>query len=119
MSDCPVKYALDLLNGKWKLRILWELDQQETIRFNELQRRLSGISSVMLSKSLEELERHKIVDRRQYQEIPPRVEYSLTALGKAIDPALRALGEWGSQACAQAQPAGDDEKVCATGGVDR
>lgn len=100
MEDCPVKYALDLLNGKWKLRILWELNQQETIRFNELQRRLSGISSVMLSKSLEELERNKIVNRRQYNEIPPKVEYSLTDLGKAIDPALQALGNWGSKAYA-------------------
>ncbi len=95
MTDCPVKYAFDLLNGKWKLRILWELTQQETIRFNELQRRLQGISSVMLSKSLEELEQYKIVNRRQYNEIPPRVEYSLTPLGKAIDPALQALGDWG------------------------
>ena len=53
MEECPVKYALGLLNGKWKLRIIWELNQQETIRFNELQRRLTGIASVMLSKSLE------------------------------------------------------------------
>lgn len=102
--DCPVKYALDLLNGKWKLRIIWELNQQETIRFNELQRRLQGISSVMLSKSLDELERDQIVRRRQYQEIPPRVEYSLTALGKGIDPALKALGNWGKQAYASSYP---------------
>ena len=53
MEGCPVKFALGLVSGKWKLRILWELNQQEIIRFNELQRRLSGISSVMLSKSLE------------------------------------------------------------------
>lgn len=98
MEGCPVKYALDLLNGKWKLRILWELNQQESIRFNELQRRLSGISSVMLSKSLEELEQNKIVNRQQYNEIPPRVEYSLTVLGKALNPALQALGAWGSKA---------------------
>ena len=102
--DCSVKYALDLLNGKWKLRIIWELNQQETIRFNELQRRLQGISSVMLSKSLDELERDQIVRRRQYQEIPPRVEYSLTALGKGIDPALKALGNWGKQAYASSHP---------------
>lgn len=101
MVDCPVKYALNLLNGKWKLRILWELNQQETIRFNELQRRLSGISSVMLSKSLEELEKNQIVNRQQYNEIPPKVEYSLTSLGKAIDPALQALGNWGTQAYIQ------------------
>ena len=101
MVDCPVKYALDLLNGKWKLRILWELNQQETIRFSELQRRLSGISSVMLSKSLGELEKNQIVNRQQYNEIPPKVEYSLTSLGKAIDPALQALGNWGTQAYIQ------------------
>ena len=65
MEECPVKYALGLLNGKWKLRIIWELNQQETIRFNELQRRLTGISSVMLSKSLEELEQSKLVNRVQ------------------------------------------------------
>lgn len=97
METCSVKYALDLLSGKWKLRILWELSQQETIRFNELQRRVEGISSVMLSKSLEELEQSKLVNRKQYNEIPPKVEYSLTMLGKAIDPALKALGDWGSQ----------------------
>ena len=107
MVDCPVKYALDLLNGKWKLRILWELNRQERIRFNELQRRLNGISSVMLSKTLEELERNKIVNRRQYNEIPPKVEYSLTDLGKAIDPALQALGTWGSKAHALNENTGD------------
>ena len=84
MEECPVKYALGLLNGKWKLRIIWELNQQETIRFNELQRRLTGISSVMLSKSLDELEQSKLVNRVQNNEIPPSVEYSLTPLGKAI-----------------------------------
>lgn len=107
MIDCPVKYALDLLNGKWKLRILWELNQQETIRFNELQRRLSGISSVMLSKSLEEMEQKQIINRKQYNEIPPKVEYSLTDLGKAIDPALQALGNWGSKAYALNENIGD------------
>ena len=98
MEGCPVKFALGLVSGKWKLRILWELNQQEVIRFNELQRRLEGISSVMLSKSLEELGRARLVHREQYPEIPPRVEYSLTALGRSIAPYLRALGEWGMQA---------------------
>ena len=98
MEGCPVKFALGLVSGKWKLRILWELNQQEIIRFNELQRRLSGISSVMLSNYLEELEQCKLVHREQYPEIPPKVEYSLTELGRSIDPALRALGEWGTHA---------------------
>lgn len=98
MDGCPVKYALSILSGKWKIQIAWELNQQEVIRFNELQRRLNGISSFMLSKNLEELERQKIIVRKQYNEIPPRVEYSLTELGKAIHPALDMLGAWGIRA---------------------
>ncbi len=98
MTICPVTYALDLLNGKWKLRIIWELHQLETVRFNELQRCLDGISSVMLSKSLNELEAQKIVVRKQYNEIPPKVEYTLAPLGQSLVPALNALGEWGTNA---------------------
>lgn len=98
MNDCPVKYALNILNGKWKLQVIWELNQQDTIRFNELQRRLKGISSFMLSKTLEELEQNKIISRKQYNEIPPRVEYSLTKLGKAIEPSLEMLANWGIRA---------------------
>lgn len=113
MNECPVKYALNLLNGKWKLRIVWELNQQDTIRFNELQRRLQGISSVMLSKTLEELECSKLVNRRQYNEVPPRVEYSLTPLGRSIDQALKALGDWGMRAYQEIEtdsPASTKEK---------
>lgn len=98
MEGCPVRYALSLLNGKWKIQITWELNQQGAIRFNELQRRLKGISSFMLSKNLDELESQKIVMRKQYNEIPPRVEYSLTELGKAVHPALAMLGTWGERA---------------------
>ncbi len=95
MNQCPVQYALDLLNGKWKLRIIWELSQHGILRFNELQRCLEGISSVMLSKALGELEECKIIRREQYNEIPPKVEYSLTPLGQEVNPALAALGKWG------------------------
>jgi DNA-binding HxlR family transcriptional regulator len=97
VEGCPVKYALKVLNGKWKLQILWELSQQAIIRFNELQRRLEGISSFMLSKSLEELEQNKLIIRKQYNEVPPRVEYSLTELGKDIHPVLEMLGDWGTK----------------------
>jgi DNA-binding HxlR family transcriptional regulator len=74
------------------------IEPTRIIRFNELQRRVKGISSFMLSKNLEELENQKIVVRKQYNEIPPRVEYSLTELGKAIEPALDMLGAWGIRA---------------------
>ena len=93
--SCPVTYALSILNGKWKLAIIWNLSQQGSIRFNELQRRLNGISNIMLSKSLQELENDKIVSRMQYNSIPPRVEYSLTDLGRSLQPVLTMLGEWG------------------------
>lgn len=96
MEKCPVEYALTLLIGKWKLQIIWAIIQAKTIRFNELQRRLNGISSLMLSKNLQELERNKIVIRHQYNEVPPRVEYSLSELGSALESALSALGEWGT-----------------------
>lgn len=97
-DDCPVQYALSILNGKWKLPIVWILSQHEFIRFNELQRSLNGISNLMLSKSLQELEADQIINRYQYNEIPPRVEYSLTELGKSLHPAIHSLGEWGMTA---------------------
>lgn len=95
IDNCPVIYALSILNGKWKIPIVWLLNLHGSIRFNELQRKLKSISNLMLSKSLQELEDAKIVNRLQYNEIPPRVEYSLTDLGKSICPALGLLGEWG------------------------
>lgn len=96
--ECPVEYAVSLLMGKWKLRIIWVVIQAKTIRFNELQRRLEGISSLMLSKSLQELERDGIIVRRQYNEVPPRVEYSPTKLGSSLESALSELGKWGTHA---------------------
>lgn len=98
MEGCPIEYALTLLSGKWKLRIVWEIIQAKTIRFNELQRQVKGISSIMLSKCLQELERDKIVTRRQYNEVPPRVEYSPSELGCDLESALSKLGEWGTRA---------------------
>lgn len=103
MEGCTVRYALSLLQGKWKLQIIWILIQKQVIRFNALQRELPGISSLMLSKSLQELERDRLVERHQYNEVPPHVEYRLTDLGEALKPALSALGTWGEQAFEHAQ----------------
>lgn len=96
MKECSVKYALSRLSGKWKLYIIWVLTQENTIRFNELQRRVGNISAIMLSRNLQELERDNIIIRRQYDEIPPKVEYSLTEVGKKLMPVLEDLGEWGN-----------------------
>ena len=97
MKDCPVKYALDVLSGKWTMYILYILTEQETIRFNELQRQVGSISALMLSRTLCELEKSGLVLRREFNAIPPHVEYSLTDLGRALTPALNSLAQWGHQ----------------------
>ncbi|MFW2489717.1 winged helix-turn-helix transcriptional regulator [Clostridium chromiireducens] len=97
MEDCCIDYALNLINGKWKLLILWTMSKNGIIRFNELQRKVNGISSLMLSKNLKELEEDCLIIRRQYNEIPPRVEYELSELSQKLIVALRALDEWGNE----------------------
>lgn len=111
LNDCPVQYALSILSGKWKFPIVWMLSQHEFIRFNELQRSLNGISNLMLSKSLQELETDQIVNRHQYNEIPPRVEYSLTELGKSLQPAIHSLGEWGKMAMEVVKETKDKQQI--------
>lgn len=96
-SICPLTYALDLIGGKWRLPIIWALSQHDTLRYNELKRKIDGITNMMLSQSLKEMESYGIVNRKQYMEIPPRVEYSLTEAGKDLIPALESLANWGKR----------------------
>jgi DNA-binding HxlR family transcriptional regulator len=97
MENCSTEYAFKIIGGKWKLCILWTMSQNGVIRFNELQRKVDGISSLMLSKNLKELEEDYLIIRRQYNEIPPRVEYELSELSQKLIVALEALGEWGNE----------------------
>lgn len=92
---CPVLYALDLIGQKWKLPILWYLHEKENTRYNELKRRIPGITNIMLTKSLRELEADGLVKRTEYQTIPPKVEYSLTNHGQNLLPTLNELYKWG------------------------
>jgi DNA-binding HxlR family transcriptional regulator len=92
--NCPVEAAVDVFGGKWKALILWWL-QQRTWRFAELRRQIPGITEKMLTQQLRELERDGIVDRRVYPTVPPKVEYSLTAYGRSLKRALRAICDWG------------------------
>ena len=96
-TKCPIIYALDLIGQKWKLPILWYLFQKEATRYNELKRSVKGITNMMLTKSLQELEGHGLVKRVQYATIPPKVEYSLTERGRSLIPALDALYAWGQE----------------------
>jgi Predicted transcriptional regulators len=96
-TECPIIYALNIVGQKWKLPIMWHLFHKDTIRYNELKRSIKGITNMMLTKCLQELEKHKLITRTQYDVIPPKVEYSLTERGKALLPALNELYVWGEK----------------------
>jgi DNA-binding HxlR family transcriptional regulator len=94
-SPCPVGCCAEIISGKWTLLVIRDL-ADESRRFCELERSLAGISPRTLSLRLRALEEHGIVERRTYPEVPPRVEYALTAKGKALVPLIedmRAYGE--------------------------
>lgn len=93
--DCGLEAALDVVGGKWKSLILWALAEHGTLRFGRLRREVSGVSEKMLVQQLRELERDGLIDRTIYPEVPPRVEYRLTALGEKLNAALTPLGDWG------------------------
>lgn len=92
---CGIDAALDVVSGKWKGLILWELHAHGTRRFAELRRALPGVSEKMLTQHLRQMEEDGLLDRTVYAEVPPKVEYSLTEAGAALNEALRPLGEWG------------------------
>ncbi|MFD5467965.1 winged helix-turn-helix transcriptional regulator [Kitasatospora sp. NPDC127059] len=94
---CGIDAALDVVSGKWKGLILWELDTRGVRRFAELRRALPGVSEKMLTQHLRELEADGLVHREVYAEVPPRVEYSLTEHGHTLNQALRPLGVWGRE----------------------
>lgn len=91
---CGVAVSLEIIGGKWKGVILWHLCHK-TLRFSQLRRRLQGVTQKMLTQQLRELERDGLVNRKVYAEVPPRVEYSLTELGRTLEPTLRQLCDWG------------------------
>ncbi|MFI6287004.1 winged helix-turn-helix transcriptional regulator [Streptomyces sp. NPDC051018] len=93
---CGLDAAVDVVGGKWKPLILWALGARGALRFGELRRNVPGVSEKMLIQQLRELEADGIVHREVYREVPPRVEYSLTEPGNALNKALQPLGEWGS-----------------------
>lgn len=92
---CGIDAALDVVSGKWKGLILWELDAHGVRRFAELRRGLPGVSEKMLTQHLREMEEDGLVHREVYAEVPPRVEYSLTEHGRTLNQALGPLGAWG------------------------
>ena len=94
-GNCPVTPLLLMLQGKWKSQLLYELCTVETARFGQLKKDLPGITNTMLSKALRELEEDGLVGRRQFNEIPPHVEYYLTGMGRDLLPVFYAIMNWG------------------------
>ncbi|MFH9736894.1 winged helix-turn-helix transcriptional regulator [Streptomyces roseolus] len=94
---CGIDAAMDVVAGKWKSLILWELHTHGTLRFAELRRGLSGVSEKMLVQHLREMEEDGLVSREVYPVVPPKVEYSLTEYGVSLNAALESLAVWGQE----------------------
>lgn len=97
LSTTGFSYTLSLINGKYKMTILYTLMEFGMVRFNEMKKYIGGISFKTLSSTLKELERDRLVHREEYPQIPPKVEYSLTERGKSLIPILDAMCEWGDR----------------------
>ena len=95
-ETCGLGAALDVIAGKWKPTIVWQLHARP-LRFGELRRLVPGISEKILFEQLRQLEADGVVHRHDHAEVPPRVEYSLTSAGAALNTAVHALAEWGTR----------------------
>jgi DNA-binding HxlR family transcriptional regulator len=91
---CAVEAAISLIDGKWKCVVLFHL-LEGTVRFNEIRRRVPGVTQRMLTNQLRELEADGLIVRTVYAQVPPKVEYSLSPLGRSLEPILVALKLWG------------------------
>lgn len=94
---CTFEITIDLIGGKWKPIIIWHLGTKGTHRFNELKRLMPSITQKMLTQQLRELESDNLVTRKVYAQVPPKVEYSLTDLGKTLMPILSMMCKWGDK----------------------
>ena len=94
-QNCPVEATLELIGGKYKALILWHLAESK-LRYSQLRLQISGITPKMLTQQLRELEARQLIHREVFPIVPPKVEYSLTDLGKSLIPILVAMRDWGS-----------------------
>ncbi len=95
-DDCPLQKALNAIGGKWKMAILCSLSNDGATRYNEIKRKMNGISNTMLAKSLKELEQDGLIKRQEYAEVPIRVEYETTDSARSLIPILAELARWGN-----------------------
>ena len=91
---CPLEYGLDIFGGKWDSRIICVLSSKETLRYSEIRSEMGNITDAVLASTLKALIEKKMVSRKSYDEIPPRVEYSLTERGRSVVPILKSICSW-------------------------
>lgn len=91
---CPLEYGLDIFGGKWKSRVICVLAAKETLRYSALRKEMTNITDAVLAATLKELIADDIIERIQFNEIPPRVEYSLTDKGCSVVPILQSICKW-------------------------
>jgi len=96
MNECPVTMAIDVIGGKWKVVILYQL-RNKTLRFSEIKNNIPEISQKVLARALKELEKDKLITRHAFAQVPPKVEYQQTALAIELNPVLDSLCQWGGQ----------------------
>ena len=96
MQDTPFGYTLSVIGGKWKMVIMFVLVEKSVARYGELKRAIPDITHKMLSAQLKELEHDGIIIRKEYQQVPPKVEYSLSPKGESLMPILEEMCKWGS-----------------------
>ena len=105
-ASCPTEVTLGVIAGRWKVMVIYWL-LQGARRFNQLRRDLAGISHRTLAKQLREMEATGLVERRDYGEVPPRVEYRLTPLGRSLEPILLAMHDWAMTRGGEVRPPRD------------
>ncbi|MCC9070733.1 helix-turn-helix transcriptional regulator [Flavobacterium sp. F-65] len=96
-ETCGIAYTLSLIGGRWKINILSYLINEHKLRYSELRSRLTGISERMLISKLKELESDGLVNRIVHAQVPPKVEYELTSLGKSFEGILNSMADWGEK----------------------
>lgn len=96
-EPCPILHAMDVIGSKWKVPILWRLVVEDGLHYNELKRRVHGVTNTMLTKCLRELEADGLIARRSLESVPPSVTYHLLEEGERLVPVLRQLSAWGEE----------------------
>ncbi|SHJ71042.1 winged helix-turn-helix transcriptional regulator [Propionispora hippei] len=95
-STCSITYTLSIISSKWKWLLLYKLFQNGVQRYGEIKRSIPPITHKMLSQQLKELEEESLINRKEYPQVPPKVEYSLTTKGETLIPVLELMSQWGA-----------------------